>query len=186
MNTKQVQDHLRVIGWPIAADGSFGPRTHEAVADFQRGVSWVNMLVDGMAGPQTWLQLSNSVKFGGAAGPNFFFREFKCKHCGWIKVRRELVRGLVVYRERYGPTPIVSAYRCIYHNRAVGGASNSQHLYGNGVDIPGRAHVSAVRNLVVFSGIGYQPSGLVTHVDVRHMGPNTTHSSVHHPMTWRY
>lgn len=186
MDTRQVQEHLRAIGWPITVDGSFGPKTFEAVADFQRGVSWINMLVDGQAGPQTQEQLRNSLAFGGACGPNFWFREFKCKHCGWIKVKRELVRGLVEYRARYGRTVIVSAYRCPVHNRAIGGASNSQHLYGNAVDVPGIASVGAVRNLRQFSGIGYQPSGLVTHVDVRHLGPNTTRGSVSNPTVWRY
>jgi hypothetical protein len=43
----------------------------------------------------------------------------------------------------------------------------------------------AVKALKRFSGIGYQAaSGLVRHVDVRHVGPNTTKSSVRDPAIW--
>lgn len=187
MNTAEVQQALRSIGWPIAVDGSYGDVTHQAVADFQRGFTPFDLLIDGMAGPQTQHALNISLYFNGACGDGFFYREFKSKGNGWIKVHRELVRGLVEYRKRYGPTRIVSGYRDPAHNAAVGGAKNSQHLYGNGVDLDPKASVNAVRNLRKFSGIGIQrATGLVRHVDVRHMGPNTTHGSLLNPTVWYY
>ena len=37
--------------WPLAVDGSFGPKTYTAVVDFQK---WVHISSDGVVGPQTW------------------------------------------------------------------------------------------------------------------------------------
>jgi len=68
--------------------------------------------------------------------PNFKLREFECKHCGTVKIDPELVRRLQVMRDEIGkPIIINSGYRCPEHNRAVGGASGSQHLYGRAADI---------------------------------------------------
>ena len=187
MNTRQVQDALRRIGWPIVVDGSFGPSTFAAVKDVQRGWAPYDLLVDGHAGPQTWEALRGSLFYGGAAGEGFAFAEFKSKGNGWIRVDRELVRGLIEYRRRYGSTRIVSGYRDPAHNRRVGGAANSQHLYGNGVDLEPVASLNAVRNLRRFSGIGVKRStGKVIHVDVRHRGPNTTGGTPDTPTVWYY
>ena len=38
-------------------------------------------------------------------------------------------------RDRFGPIRITSGYRCPELNRAVGGASNSQHMRGEAADI---------------------------------------------------
>ncbi len=155
--------------------------------DFQRGFAFYDLLVDGAAGPQTWRALQTSVDKTGRASDHFWFREFKSKGNGWIKVHRALLRGLEVYRQRYGPTKIVSGYRDPLYNRRVGGATNSQHLYGNASDLPEIASINAVRNLGVFSGIGYVHStGRVAHVDVRHMGPNTTGGTPSNPTVWVY
>lgn len=187
MNTKEVQDHLRVLGWPISNDGSYGPVTTAAVTDFQRGFGWYDLLVDGHAGPQTWNALTTSVSRGGRCSDFFYFKEWKSKGNGWIKVHRELVRRLDQYRRRYGPVTVVSGYRDPLHNRRIGGASNSQHLYGNAADIPGIASINAVRNLGLFAGIGYRArDGKVVHVDVRMVGPNTTGGTAARPTVWRY
>jgi zinc D-Ala-D-Ala carboxypeptidase len=187
MDTRQVQASLASLGWPIAVDGSYGPTTFQAVKDFQLGFSPYDLLVDGHAGPQTWQALNTSLYFGGACGDGFLFREWKSKGNGWIKVHRHLVRCLVEYKKRYGKPTIVSGYRDPLRNRQIGGASNSQHLYGNAADIPGVASINAVRNLGLFSGIGYRASdGKVVHVDVREAGPNTTGGTSRNPTVWRY
>lgn len=187
MNTTDVQNHLRALGWPIAVDGSYGPSTFNAVHDFQLGFGFYDLLVDGHAGPQTWQALARCVANGGHCSDFFFFREWKSKGNGWIKVHRELVRRLDVYRRRVGPVSIVSGYRDPARNRAVGGASNSQHLYGNAADIPGLISIGSMKNLKLFSGIGYRArDGKVVHVDVREVGPNTTRGTHDNPTVWRY
>lgn len=67
---------------------------------------------------------------------NFNLREFQCKHCGAVKIDPELVRRLQSLRNEVGKAVIVtSGYRCPAHNANVGGAKDSQHLYGKAADI---------------------------------------------------
>lgn len=188
MNTKDVQQHLKEIGFPIAVDGAWGPNTETAVTRFQRGWAFYPLLVDGHAGPQTWKALADCLAKEGKCSQFFRYREFASKGDGWPSVARELVSGLDRYRERYGPTRIVSGYRDPKYNATIPGAApNSQHKYGNAADLQPKGSVSAVRNLRVFSGIGYQRStGLVRHVDVRHVGPNTTGGTPAKPTVWVY
>ena len=102
--------------------------------------------------------------------------EFACPHCGVSLVRPLLMQRLEVLRAMHGrPIRIVSGYRCPVHNKRVGGAPDSQHMYGAAADIDlGRATVpEAIR--AGFTGIGHV-GDRVRHVDVRD-GPVTT---------WRY
>lgn len=175
------------LGWPLAVDGDYGPMTFASVNDFQRGFAFWDLLIDGHAGPQTWNALAHALANDLRAGEYFQFMEFKSRGDGWIKLNRGLVRALDLYRERYGPTTIVSGYRDPAHNRKVDGKPNSQHLYDNAADIPGVASAGAVKNLRLFSGIGIRRSdGIVVHVDVRHLGPNTTGGTPEHPTVWVY
>jgi zinc D-Ala-D-Ala carboxypeptidase len=188
MNTRQVQEALRSLGWPIDVDGAWGGQTFEAVRDFQRGFTFWNLKVDGHAGPKVYEALEKSLEQEGRCSEHFAFREFKSKGNGWIKVHRALVRGLEEYRDLAGgPVQVVSGYRDPARNAQVGGTRNSQHLYGNAADIPPVKSVAEVRALRRFSGIGYNRStGKVPHVDVRHKGPNTTGNTVANPATWPY
>lgn len=187
MNTRQVQQALVDLGWPISVDGSFGDTTHRAVQAFQKGFGYYDLLVDGYAGPQTYHALQLCLDREGRVDDFFFWREFKSKGDGWINVHRELIRGLHNYRLRFGQTEIISGYRDIARNRQVGAVPNSQHVYGNAADIPPVASINSVRNMHLFSGIGYESStGKVRHVDVRHVGPNTTGGSPTNPTVWRY
>ena len=69
----------------------------------------------------------------------------------------------------------------------MGGATSSQHLHGNACDIEAVLPTAKVQALGVFSGIGYQQqTGLVRHVDVRHVGPNTTGGTLASPTEWVY
>lgn len=190
MNTRQVQIHLKRIGWNIAVDGSFGPSTRAAVKEFQRGYTFTNLLVDGYAGPRTQHALDNCVRRGGKCGEFFTFAELRSKGNGWIKVDRTLVRALDVARKKFGPIEVISGYRDPFHNKRVGGKPNSQHLYGNAVDLRflrKNIHFTELAGLNVFSGIGYKgQTGVVLHADVRHVGPNTTNASTKKPALWVY
>ena len=190
MKVEEAQQLLKDIGFKQVGkvDGDYGPATKEAIEDFQRGYGFVNLSVDGALGPKTVAALRRSHREGGACSAFFKFREFACKHCGEIKVHRALVQGLDKYRRVVGPVRIVSGYRCVTHNRVVGGKPNSQHLYGCAADISAKVHWSEVRELKLFSGIGYQRStNLVRHVDVRHRSPqNTTKGTPARPTVWLY
>lgn len=123
---------------------------------------------------------------------HFTLREFRCPCCGKEKALPVLVIGLEKLRALAYPKGLIirSGYRCSSHNTAVGGAKNSQHLYGAAGDVDLRAQLDEVIALGVFSGIGYQRINgrdLVRHVDVRHVsGHNTTGGTPTHPTTWRY
>ena len=64
--------------------------------------------------------------------------EFQCK-CGKQHsnvISKELVNKLEKLRILYGKIIVVnSGYRCQEHNKAIGGASRSQHMLGNAADI---------------------------------------------------
>lgn len=109
---------------------------------------------------------------------HFSRAELNCK-CGCkapLLIRRRL-RRLAVRLERLrsyiGPLGITSGYRCKAHNKAVGGAINSQHLYGRAADLDvphghQAEYVRAAARVPAFNkgGIGIYPSGAV-HVDYR-------------------
>ena len=108
--------------------------------------------------------------------PNFMSTEFQCRCCGRLPakgMKTLLIVLLQRLRDRVGkPLVINSGYRCQKRNKAVGGASNSQHLYGTAADIkvpvgwtvPQFAQVAIE---VGFDGVGrYIRQGFI-HVDVR-------------------
>lgn len=114
----------------------------------------------------------------GDLSPHFSRHEFACKDgCGRDSIDYATLRVLEEVREHFGvPVTINSAYRCANHNKAVGGASGSQHLYGRAADIV----VQGVKPSVVADwvesgplkgrgGVGRYSS--FTHVDSRTNGP---------------
>lgn len=111
--------------------------------------------------------------------PHFSREELECK-CGctpnrWVKRR---LRVLAVQLERMRKVlghdiGVLSGYRCRKRNDQVGGAKNSQHLYGRAADLAVPAgkqmeYVSAALKVPRFrkGGIGIYPNGGV-HVDTR-------------------
>jgi len=71
---------------------------------------------------------------------NFSRSEFACKgkNCcgGSTPVQPALATGLQEIRDKIGkPLTISSGFRCKTHNRAIGGAENSQHCLGTAVDL---------------------------------------------------
>jgi zinc D-Ala-D-Ala carboxypeptidase len=198
---REAQWLLRNIGWPISVDGNLGPRTREAVEDFKRGFNLYGRSdkdnikpfrqVDGRIGPVTLERLRWSARQGGRCSRHFTYRECKSKGNGWIRVHRALLAGMEEYRDVVGhgvDLSQYSVYRDPAHNKRVGGASSSQHMYGNGVDLVPELPLDRVKQMRRFSGIGIQGStGKVRHVDVRHVGPNnTTGGTVARPTIWTY
>jgi uncharacterized protein YcbK (DUF882 family) len=72
-----------------------------------------------------------------AISPWFDRSEFACKcECGFNTVDAELLEILDMIRSHYNArVTINSACRCPEHNKSVGGAENSQHLFARAADI---------------------------------------------------
>ncbi|QFQ29700.2 DUF882 domain-containing protein [Janibacter melonis] len=170
--------HLRKLGWNTSGRA----RLDQAIRDFQGGYTRTTLKADGVLGAKTMAAILESSSFrsskkrGGTASPNFNFTEFACKcggkyaGCRRIVVDRDLVRGLEKLRAKHYPRGlnVVSGYRCPAHNKAVGGATASQHMSGKAADIPSIVKAESVRALGVFGGVGVTArTGTVAHVDVR-------------------
>ena len=110
-----------------------------------------------------------------------------CRHCGQSYVHRELLAALEALQTEIGPIPVRSAYRCTQHNRAIGGASRSMHLYGFGVDVGISSRVPEVIRLRLLSGVGDR-RGVVEHMDLRHLSVEnvTPEATVLRPAQWTY
>ena len=69
--------------------------------------------------------------------PGFKVREFRCRDgSDVVMIDESLVMLLQCIREHFGkPITITSGYRTATHNKSVGGAAYSQHLYGRAADI---------------------------------------------------
>lgn len=72
------------------------------------------------------------------------------------------------------PIVITSGYRTVAHNKRVGGAKNSSHLYGEALDLRPPSHLSAMEFYLIAktfaNQIGITGLGLYTdhiHIDVR-------------------
>lgn len=209
MKTAELQSSLGRVGFdPGPVDGVFGPKTAAATAKFQLACALPghNLVVDGVPGPRTHAALKKVARHG-KLSPNFSVAELRTRtrrggpKDGECWVHRDLLHALERLRAHKGrPLPVVSGFRDEAHNRRVGGASRSQHTYGQALelqplagrtgripimagraaDIPsGYINVNEAKTLNIFSGLGVR-SGWVTHVDVRAGVPSTS------PAQWRY
>lgn len=141
------------------------------VAGFQIAFAWWDLVVDGDPGPETAKAVQKVFGEGGRLSSHFSIDEFRCKHCGRIRANREMLRSLERERELLGQAiVIVSGHRCEEHNSRVGGAPNSQHLYGTAVD---KRTLVTTSEQAGFSGIGTCGDGCL-HADRRDAGPNNT------------
>jgi uncharacterized protein YcbK (DUF882 family) len=67
---------------------------------------------------------------------NFRSEELDCVCCGVCEMDPDFMTRLQALRDDFGQgITITSGYRCQSHNREIGGAKNSQHLYGKAADI---------------------------------------------------
>jgi Peptidase M15/Putative peptidoglycan binding domain len=180
-----VQHQLNACGFSVPADGDLSPQTREALRFFQIGWCGDHDLGngDGELTADTRQALAWAASHGGCLGPNarnFHYQEFRLDNTGDPRVRRRVGLAAQAYRDKFGVTTIVSSARSVEHNRAVGGASDSRHLFPAHWDAidpsPQTRPVSAVQGLGVWTGIGHFAEGAqsVDHVDLR---PGFTTSS---------
>ena len=104
---------------------------------------------------------------------HFDSTEFDCHHCktGGEDMDPALVELLKVLREHFNkPVHITSGYRCPDHNKAVGGATHSQHLLGTAADVQVKGVMP--QDVAEYLDSKEESKGLgryktFTHVDVR-------------------
>ncbi|WP_031505992.1 D-Ala-D-Ala carboxypeptidase family metallohydrolase [Streptomyces megasporus] len=178
---------IRVSGYPgygnvLAIDGSYGPATAAAVKRFQAAYG---LTADGIAGPQTFSKIY-ALQDADCTPIHFSYSELNQCNSTWsggavsaaTAKRNALISmwKLEAMRHALGDAPIrvTSGFRSYSCNSAVGGASNSRHLYGDGVDLGAGSHTlcrmaQQARNHG-FNGIlgpGYPGHNDHTHVDHR-------------------
>lgn len=176
---------IRVAGWAadspsktrVAVDGDFGPGTKAAVKRFQGAYG---LKTSGVADSATRKALDKLEASDGTA--HFKYSEFHSKDgaglgggkVGKAEVKenvRRMAYKLEAVRKKAGNAPITinSGFRSIKHNSSVGGASNSQHMYGIAADIVISGKSVAQANTIArtsgFSGI--IKYGSFNHVDSR-------------------
>ncbi len=120
--------------------------------------------------------------------PHFWLYEFACPCCGAVYVEPKLVKCLELFRFGTGESPItiLSGFRCKKHNAEVGGASASQHLFGNAADIQSDFTIRILNyedfefaaEMSGFTGIGYGKGKF--HLDVRELPDGGE------PVIWEY
>ncbi|MGC7098814.1 D-Ala-D-Ala carboxypeptidase family metallohydrolase [Amycolatopsis lurida] len=145
-DVRQLQ--IRVAGYPgyggvLAIDGQFGAGTKAAVTRFQQAYG---LGADGIAGPATFTKLYE-LQDNDCTPVNFSYDELNNCNSDWsggnVSAATAKSNALVsmwklqAMRHAMGDKPIVvnGGFRSVACNNAVGGATNSRHLYGDAVDL---------------------------------------------------
>ncbi len=180
MTVVQKQCILKYLGYYDGyIDGDWGPKSQAATVALQEACG---IKADGIFGEVTEEVAKSAVFYGLTKATDYeakyFDRsEFACKcgtYCDGFPAEPSpaLLKILDQIREHFGsPCHVNSGVRCKTHNANVGGASNSQHLYGTAADIrvdgvtPEALYDYACTLLPDSGGIGLYTWGI--HVDVR-------------------
>ncbi|MFY1631899.1 D-Ala-D-Ala carboxypeptidase family metallohydrolase [Solwaraspora sp. WMMB335] len=187
-DVRQLQ--IRVSGYPgygavLALDGSYGPATRSAVIRFQQAYG---LAADGVAGPQTFGKIYD-LQDNDCTPVNFSYAELNKCNSNWsggaVSASTAKFNALVsmwklqAMRRALGNVPIQisSGFRSYSCNSAVGGASNSRHLYGDGVDLVGSPSFCRLAQEARYHGFSnILGPGYPDHNDHTHVGATASRS----------
>lgn len=157
MTIKQKQCLLCYLGFYTGAiDGIWGPKSEAALKEFREAYrvsgEYGEALIKAVAEDDWWSRIRH-----------FTRAEFACKcgvHCDGYpaEIRRELAELADDIRAHFEkPAIVISGLRCEQHNADVGGVANSQHIYGEAVDlkIPGVSAGELVDYIRLLPGVRY-------------------------------
>lgn len=125
-----------------------------------------------MANVKTYSKKRQGKKVVSKFCPNFKIKEFACNDgTDKVLVDKNMVYPLQYFREYIKKSVIInSAYRTPSYNRAIGGASQSYHIYGRAFDIDGTVKLSTITdffNTVGVKGIIIYKNSNFVHIDSR-------------------
>lgn len=152
--TKEIIDAVQDVvtkysSTPLVNDGLAGPATMAATAKYQEAMG---LTASGIADSKTRSTIQNIAAPSPQKTPSkggwwddieFFSREeFKCK-CGGrycngypAEMQEAVVRIADNARKHFGArATVISGLRCRQHNANEGGVANSQHMYGEAIDL---------------------------------------------------
>lgn len=195
--SREIIDNIQNVvmaftGITLVNDGLAGQRTMDAVKDYQKAMG---LPITGIVNKVAYESISQHATpapgaadkiVGNKSAPTGTFwdeieffdeEEFKCK-CGGryckgypARMREEVVRICDAARRHFGrPGHVISGLRCQIHNANEGGVANSQHIYGEAVDL--RIEGVTADQLLAFiqkqPGVryAYKINGTNVHVDV--------------------
>ena len=184
MTVKQKQHLLAYLGYYQAeADGIWGSKSREATEAFQKDHG---LTADGCFGADTARRMLEVISTGEAAedGADSFWadieffteEEFRCK-CGGrycngypARMQEQVVRICDSARRQFDrPGHVSSGLRCRTHNANEGGVADSQHMYGEAVDLMIEG-ISADQLLAYIQTLShryaYPINGTNVHVDI--------------------
>ncbi|MGW4702125.1 D-Ala-D-Ala carboxypeptidase family metallohydrolase [Streptomyces sp. NPDC004285] len=168
-------------GEVMAVDGAFGPATKAAVTRFQQAYG---LPADGIAGAQTFARIY-ALQDPDCTPAHFTYAELNRCNSDWsggaVGAATAKANGLrtlwklEALRHAMGDVPltVTSGFRSYSCNSAVGGASNSRHLYGDAADLVGSPSLCRLAQQARYHGFGgifgpgYPDHNDHTHVDGR-------------------
>lgn len=190
LQIKELQTILSEIGYKVAVDAIYGNETLTAFNQFKTdkkltepnliGVTTVDALYDSYAQKTPnevtnidWHYFKSPVSKWFTVGEVFQNKKERFTNDSTIRNRIVTVaKELDKVRQAYGSAILVNSwYRPPSINQAVGGASNSRHLYGDGVDIrPLSGSLTAFEKWLDkhwYGALGYGSKRGFVHVDMR-------------------